>query len=83
LSYHLCQAPEHWPHQILKGGRRLLCANLVDPAPVGAACGRSLAVAGVAGLLSGHGPLHAARGRGPAAAVGLRWTCGPDSSAGG
>jgi hypothetical protein len=34
-------------------------------------------------LSAGHGPLHAARGHGPVAAAGLRWTCGPDSSASG
>jgi len=36
-----------------------------------------------AGLSTGHGPLRAARGRGLAAATGLWWTRGPDSSAGG
>ncbi len=41
----LCQASEQWPHQILKGGRKLLCANLADPAPAGAArdCGPAVA----------------------------------------
>jgi hypothetical protein len=33
------------------------------------------------GLLVGHMPLCV--GRGLAAAIGLRWTCGPDSSVGG
>ncbi len=47
------------------------------PPPI--ACGGGAAP----GLSAGHGPLRAARGRGPAAAAGLRWTCGPDSSAGG
>ncbi len=123
MSYPLCQALEHWPHQILKGGRRLLCANFADPMPAGVACSRGPVVAGAIGmsarhgpppaargsgaapgLLVGHGPppaargygaapaiapglstrhepLRVARGRGPAVAVGLRWTCGPDSSA--
>jgi len=92
----------------LKGGRRLLCANLADLAHADAARDRGLAVAGAvglpamhladptpadvargcdpaaadaAGLSVGHGPLRAARG--PTAAIGLRWTCGPDSSASG
>jgi hypothetical protein len=46
---------------------------------VGAARGRDLAV----GLSSEHGPLRAARSCGLAATTGLRWTCGPDSSASG
>ncbi len=109
LSYPLCQALEHWPHQILKGGRRLLCANLadpalvgaardcglavagaaglstghlVDPAPTGAACDCVPAVADAAGLLTGRELLRAVRGCGRAGAAELRWTCGPDSSAG-
>jgi len=61
----------------------LICANLVDLAPVGAARGRGLVAVGAASLSGGHGPLRAACGRGLAAIVGLRWTCGPDSSAGG
>ncbi len=129
MSYPLCQAPEHWPHQILKGGRKLLCANFADPVPAGAACGRGpvvasavsmlvrhgpppvargcdvvpvvaagmlarhgplrvargcgLVVAAALGLLVGHGPLCDARGSGPAVVAELRWTCGPNSSAGG
>ncbi len=53
--------------------------------PLCAAHGCGLAVATVAGMPVGHGPLRAARsrGRGRAVAAGLRWTCGPDSSAGG
>ncbi len=78
----LCQASEQWPHQILKRGRRLLCANLAVPAPAGAACGRSPVATAAPGLSTRHGPLRAARGRGPAAAAGLQWTCGLDSSAG-
>ncbi len=61
----LCQAPEQWPHQILKGGRKLLCANLADPVPTDAARGCGAAP----GLSSGHGPLRAAHGRGFAAAA--------------
>jgi hypothetical protein len=57
----LCQAPEHWPHQILKGGRMLLCANLVDPALFGVACGRGPATASAVGMSTEHGPLLAAR----------------------
>jgi hypothetical protein len=34
-------------------------------------------------LSAKHGPLRAVRGRGPATAAGLQWTCGPDSFAGG
>ncbi len=106
MSYPLCQAPEHWPHQILKGGCRLLCANIADPALAGAARGRDLAVVGAAGMLTGHrpppaargysaapaavpglsaghGPLRAACNCDPVVAAGVRWTCGPDSSAGG
>jgi hypothetical protein len=60
-----------------------LCANLADPALAGATCGRDLAVVAAPGLLAKHKPLRAARGHGPAVATGLRWTCGPDSTAGG
>jgi hypothetical protein len=83
-----------------------LCANLADPALVGAARGRGPTAATAPGLSAGHrpppaardggatptavpslsaehGPLHATRGRGPTATAKLRWTCGPDSSAGG
>jgi hypothetical protein len=63
-------------------GRRLLCAKLADPAPVGVARGRGPAV-GAIGMSAGHGPLHAARGRSPAAAIRLWWTCDPHSFAGG
>ncbi len=51
--------------------------------PVGAARGRGLANASIAGLSAGHGPLRAARGRDSATTVGLRWTCGPNNSASG
>ncbi len=71
MSYPLCQAPEHWPHQILKGGCRLLCENLADSAPVSAARGCGPVVAGAAGLLAGHlanpAPAGAIHGRDPAA----------------
>ncbi len=60
-----------------------MCANLADPALAGATCGRDLAVVAAPGLLAEHKPLRAARGHGPAVATGLRWTCGPDSTAGG
>jgi hypothetical protein len=43
----------------------LLCANLADPTPTGAARGRSPVAAAAPGLSAGHGPLRAARGRGP------------------
>ncbi len=56
MSYPLCQAPEQWPHQILKGGRRLLCANLADPAPAGAARGRGRAATATPGLSARHKP---------------------------
>jgi hypothetical protein len=79
----LCQAPEHWPHQIRKGGRRLLCAKLVDPAPADAARGCGPAAASTAGMSAGHGPFRAARGHGFAAVIELWWTCGPHSSVGG
>ncbi|CAK9862954.1 unnamed protein product [Sphagnum jensenii] len=51
----------------------LLCANLADLTPAGAAGGRGPAVAGVAGMLTGHGPLLVARDGGaiPGAAPGL------------
>jgi len=60
---------EQWPHQILKGGRRLLCANLADPTPTGATRGRGTAP----GLSAEHGPLHATCGHSlaPAAAPSL------------
>ncbi len=69
----LCQAPEHWPHQILKGGRRLLCANLVDPAPASAARGGGPAAGGATGVSGGHKPPPVVRGGGaaPAATLGL------------
>ncbi len=51
--------------------------------PLRVAHGRSPAIAGVAGMSAGHGSLRVARGRSLAVAVGLRWTCGPHSSAGG
>jgi hypothetical protein len=75
--------PEHWPHQILKGGRRLLCANLADPAPAGAARGRGPVAAGAAGMSVGHGPPPAARGGGiaPVAAPGLSAGHGPRHAA--
>ncbi len=71
MSYPLCEAPEHWLHQILKGGRRLLCANLPDPVPAGAARGRGPAVAATPSLWAGHGPLRVARGCGPTVAAAL------------
>ncbi len=43
-----------------------MCANLVDPAPVGAARGRGRAIAGTAGMSAGHGPSPVARGCGAA-----------------
>ncbi len=49
----------------MKRGRRLLCANLADPAPADAAGGRSLAAASAV-VSAGHGPPPVARGRGPA-----------------
>ncbi len=78
LSYPLCQALKQWPHQILKGGRRLLCANLADPAPAGAARGYD-PTAAPPGLSTRHGPLRAAPGRGlvVAAAPGLLAGHGP------
>jgi len=39
----------------------LLCANLVDPALFGAACGRGPATASAVGMSTEHGPLLAAR----------------------
>ncbi len=69
MSYPLCQALEQWPHQILKGGRMLLCVNLVDPAPASAARGRGLAVVAALGLLIGHRPPPATRGGGAALAA--------------
>ncbi len=60
-----------------------MCAKLVDLVPVGAARGCGLVAAGVAGMSAGHRPFHAARGRGPATAVELQWTCSPHSSVGG
>jgi len=65
LSYPLCQASEQWPHQILKGGHRLLCANLANPAPADAARNCDVAPS----LLAGHGPLRATRNRSLAAAA--------------
>ncbi|CAM6057672.1 unnamed protein product [Sphagnum tenellum] len=44
---------------------------------------RGLAAVVAPSLSVEHGPLHAARDRGPAAALGLRWTCSPDSFVGG
>ncbi len=65
------------------GATGLSTGHLADLALAGVACGCGPAAAGAAGLLAGHRPLHAARSRGPAATAELRWTCGPDSSAGG
>ncbi|CAN5964920.1 unnamed protein product [Sphagnum jensenii] len=56
---------------------RLLCAKLADTVPAGAARSRGPA----AGMSTGHGPLRATHDRSPTAAVGLRWTCDPHSSA--
>ncbi len=57
----------------MKGGRRLLCANLADLAFAGAARGRGPATAGAAGMSAGHGPLRVVRDCGvtPAATPGL------------
>ncbi len=55
----------------------------VGHGPLRVTCDRGLAAIGAVGLSVGHRPLRAACGRGPAVATGLRWTCGPDSSAGG
>ncbi len=78
-----CQAPKHWPHQSLKGGRRLLCANLADPAPTSAAHGRGPVVTGASGMSAGHGPPPATRGGGTAlvAAPGLSAEHGPRHAA--
>jgi hypothetical protein len=51
---------------------------LAEHGPLPDVCGGGTTL----GLLAGHGPLRAARGRSPATAVGLQWTCGPNSSAG-
>jgi hypothetical protein len=42
--------------QILKGGRRLLCANLADPACAGATHSRGPAATAALGLSAGHRP---------------------------
>jgi len=47
----------------LKGGRKLLCANLANPALAGAARGRDAAPATAPGLSTGHGPPRATRDR--------------------
>jgi hypothetical protein len=51
----------------MKRGRRLLCANLADPAPADAASGRGPVAAGVVGMSVGHEPSPIARDRGLAA----------------
>jgi hypothetical protein len=63
----------------LTGGRRLLCANLADPALAGAARSRGPATVGAAGMSAKHGPPHAACGCGaaPAASPGLSAEHGP------
>jgi hypothetical protein len=53
----------------------MLCANLADPVPAGAARGRDLAVASVASMSVGHGPPPVAHGCG--AAPGLSTGHGP------
>ncbi len=57
----------------------MLCANLADPAPAGAARGRSLAIAGTTGMSAGHGPPPVAHSCGatPVAAPGLSVGHGP------
>ncbi len=61
----------------------MLCAKLADPAPAGAARGRGPTAASATSTSAGHGPFRDARDHDPAIAVGLRWTCGPHSSASG
>jgi hypothetical protein len=62
-------------YQILKGGHRLLCANLADPVPADAACDRGPAATSTVGMSAGHVPPLAARGCG--AAPGLSAGHGP------
>ncbi len=79
VSYPLCQTLEHWPHQILKGGRKLLCAKLADPAPAPATHGGGPAAGATPGPSAGHGPRRGARGCGlaPAGAPGRSVGHGP------
>ncbi len=64
MSYPLCQAPEHFPHQILKGGRRLLCANLVDLVSASVTRGRGPVTDGAVGMSARHEPSPTTRGYG-------------------
>ncbi len=77
---------EHGPPPVARGGDAALDAApglSTEHGPRHAPRGHGLAVAAAPGLSTGHRPLRAPCGRGPAAAARLRWTCGPDSSAGG
>jgi hypothetical protein len=76
MSYPLCQAPEHLPHQILKRGHGLLCANRADLTPIGVTRGRGLAGAAAPDLSTEHGPLRAARSCYPAVAAALGLSIG-------
>jgi len=60
----------------LKGGCKLLCANLTNPTPVGATRGRGPATAGATGMSAGHRPLLVARGYGTTPVVALRLLAG-------
>jgi len=60
----------------LKGGWKLLCANLADPAPTGATSDRSPAATGAASMSAGHGPPPAARNGSAAPAVTLGLSAG-------
>ncbi len=52
---------------------------LAGHGPPPAARDGSAAPTATPGLSAEHGPLRAAHDRGPTVAIGLRWTCGPDS----